>query len=54
MSGTKKAIDLSAEFLETFLSTLNTESEKEAVQQIVKRFVDCGLNEIVYKRTRTL
>ena len=43
MSGTKKAIDLSAEFLETFLSTLNTEIEKEVVQQIVTRFVDYGL-----------
>lgn len=43
MSGTKKAINLSAEFLEAFLSTLDDESEKEIVQQIVKRFADCGL-----------
>ena len=43
MSGTKKAIDLSAELLETFLSTIDGENEKEMVQQIVKRFVDCGL-----------
>jgi len=43
MSGTKKAIDLSAEFLETFLSTIYKENEKEIVRQIVKRFVDFGL-----------
>jgi len=43
MSGTKKAIELSTEFLETFLSILNTEIEKEVVQQIVKCFVDYGL-----------
>jgi hypothetical protein len=43
MSGTKKAIDLSAELLETFLSTVYEENEKEIVQQIVERFVDCGL-----------
>ena len=43
MSGTKKAFDLSEEFLETFLSTINGEGEKEIVRQIVKRFVDCGL-----------
>ena len=41
MSGTKKANDLSAEFLETFLSSIDGESE--IVRQIVKRFVDCGL-----------
>jgi len=43
MSGTKKADDLSAEFLETFLSTLDEENEKEAVRQVVTCFVDCGL-----------
>ena len=43
MSGTKKAIDLSAEFLETFLSDIDEENEKEIVRQIVKRFMDCGL-----------
>lgn len=43
MSGTKKAIDLSEEFLETFLSTIYEENEKEVVRQIVKRFMDCGL-----------
>lgn len=43
MSGTKKAIDLSEEFLETFLSSIYEENEKEIVRQIVKRFVDCGL-----------
>ena len=43
MSGTKKALDLSDGFLETFLSTLCMESDKEIVRQIVKRFVDCGL-----------
>ena len=42
MSGTKKALDLSAEFLETFLLTIK-EDEKEIVRQIVKRFEDCGL-----------
>ena len=43
MSGTKKGIDLSAAFLETFLSTIDEETEKEIVRQIVKRFADCGL-----------
>jgi len=44
MSGTKKSNDLSAEFLETFLSTIDEENEKEIVRQIVKHFVDCGLS----------
>ena len=43
MSGTKKANDFSAEFMETFLSTIYEENEKEIVRQIVKRFTDCGL-----------
>jgi len=43
MSGTKKANDLTKEFLETFLSTIYEENEKEAVRQIVKRFLDCDL-----------
>jgi len=43
MSGTKKAIDLSEEFLETFLSAIYEENEKEIVRRIVKRFVECGL-----------
>ena len=43
MSGTKKAFDLSKEFLETFLSTISKENEKKIVRQIVNRFVDCGL-----------
>jgi hypothetical protein len=43
MSGTKKATDLSAEFMETFLSTISEENEKELIQEIVTRFVDCGL-----------
>lgn len=43
MSGTKKAFDLSEEFLETFLSSIYEEIEKEMVRQIVKRFMDCGL-----------
>jgi len=43
MSGTKKAIDLSPEFLETFLTTIHNEDEKEVVRQIVNCFVDCNL-----------
>jgi len=43
MSGTKKANDFSAEFMETFLSTIYEDNEKEIVRQIVKRFTDCGL-----------
>ena len=43
MSGTKKAIDLSEEFLETFLSSLYDENEKELVRRIVTCFADCGL-----------
>jgi len=43
MSGTKKANDLSADFMETFLSTIPEENEKEIIRKIVKRFIDCGL-----------
>ena len=43
MSGTKKALDLSAEFLEMFLSTIYDKNEKGIVSQVVKRFADCGL-----------
>ena len=43
MSGTKKSVELSAEFLETFLSTIYRESEKEIVRQIVTIFLDSGL-----------
>jgi len=43
MSGTKKGVDLTPEFLSTFLATLGDECEKEVVQHIVTRFVDGGL-----------
>jgi len=43
MSGTKKANDLSPDFLETFLTTIQVENEKEVVRQIVNRFIDCNL-----------
>ena len=43
MSGTKKAFDLSTEFLETFFSTIYEEDEKEIIRQIIKRFEECGL-----------
>ena len=43
MSGTKKAVDLSEEFMETFLATIDGENGKEIVRQIVRRFIDCEL-----------
>jgi len=43
MSGTKKANDLSKDFLETFLTTIHNENEKEAVRQIVDLFVEFNL-----------
>ena len=43
MSGTKKTDEFTPEFMETFLSTIDSYDEKETIRKIVGRFIDCGL-----------
>ena len=43
MSGSKLTYDMTEEFLELFLSTLDTEDDRAVVRQIVTRFAECGL-----------
>jgi len=43
MSGAKKADNFSPEFMEIFLSTIDSYDEKDIIRKIVERFIDCGL-----------